>query len=210
MLDVEVRLGTTINGAVTELDTAFPAVLSRDMRVLFRDALHTDVIIRPTPNAALPTASTLPSRASAAASASAVTGSLSASSSTSSLGATASPLAVAASGGSSSSASGASGAGGVGGASAAAGAASASSASDLGSLDNSLDRRAHKGVLAARSPVFRAMFSATFKESKENIVEMRYPPAVCDALLEYMYTGGAFVLLFPAPISPFPLQPLRF
>ncbi|KAF8788338.1 speckle-type POZ protein B-like [Argiope bruennichi] len=49
---------------------------------------------------------------------------------------------------------------------------------------------AHKNVLAARSPVFKAMFLCPMKESKENeviIQDIEVP--VLQAMLKYMYTG---------------------
>ncbi|OBS73599.1 hypothetical protein A6R68_15861, partial [Neotoma lepida] len=52
--------------------------------------------------------------------------------------------------------------------------------------------RAHKAILAARSPVFRAMFEHDMEESKRNRVEIHdLEPQVVKAMMGYIYTGKA-------------------
>ncbi|XP_035294235.1 speckle-type POZ protein-like isoform X1, partial [Cricetulus griseus] len=77
-------------------------------------------------------------------------------------------------------------------------------ADDLGQLwENSLftdcilvvagqDFGAHKAILAARSPVFRAMFENDMEESRKNRVEiLDLEPQVFKAMMEFIYTGKA-------------------
>ncbi|MEJ1288601.1 hypothetical protein NN561_019634 [Cricetulus griseus] len=52
--------------------------------------------------------------------------------------------------------------------------------------------RAHKAILAARSPVFRAMFEHDMEESRTNRVEiLDLEPQVFKAMMEFIYTGKA-------------------
>ncbi|KAL6030370.1 hypothetical protein STEG23_034375, partial [Scotinomys teguina] len=52
--------------------------------------------------------------------------------------------------------------------------------------------RAHKAILATRSPVFRAMFEHDMEERKRNRVEIHdLEPQVIQAMLDFMYTGKA-------------------
>ncbi|XP_038196012.1 speckle-type POZ protein-like [Arvicola amphibius] len=52
--------------------------------------------------------------------------------------------------------------------------------------------QAHKAILAARSPVFRAMFEADMKESKTNRVEIHdLEPQVFKTMMGFIYTGKA-------------------
>uniref|UniRef100_A0A8C2MKJ6 SPOP n=1 Tax=Cricetulus griseus TaxID=10029 RepID=A0A8C2MKJ6_CRIGR len=52
--------------------------------------------------------------------------------------------------------------------------------------------RAHKAILAARSPVFRAMFEHDKEESRTNRVEiLDLEPQVFKAMMEFIYTGKA-------------------
>ncbi|XP_036032686.1 speckle-type POZ protein-like [Onychomys torridus] len=52
--------------------------------------------------------------------------------------------------------------------------------------------RVHKAILAARSPVFRAMFQHDMKESKSNHVEIHdLEPHVFKAMMGFIYTGKA-------------------
>ncbi|KAL6030100.1 hypothetical protein STEG23_037764 [Scotinomys teguina] len=52
--------------------------------------------------------------------------------------------------------------------------------------------RAHKAILAARSPVFRATFEHDMVESKRNRVEIHdLEPQVVKAMLNFIYTGKA-------------------
>eukprot|EP01001_Neometanema_parovale_P006868 NODE_3207_length_1258_cov_61.953304_g3044_i0.p1 GENE.NODE_3207_length_1258_cov_61.953304_g3044_i0~~NODE_3207_length_1258_cov_61.953304_g3044_i0.p1 ORF type:complete len:398 (-),score=50.23 NODE_3207_length_1258_cov_61.953304_g3044_i0:64-1197(-) len=51
------------------------------------------------------------------------------------------------------------------------------------------ERRVHKLILMARSPVFRAMFSVEMREASSNCVEMDVGPAELDAFLEFLYAG---------------------
>ncbi|KAL6030367.1 hypothetical protein STEG23_034372 [Scotinomys teguina] len=52
--------------------------------------------------------------------------------------------------------------------------------------------RAHKAILAARSPVFRAMFEHDMEERKRNRVEIHdLEPQAIKAMLDFMYTGKA-------------------
>ncbi|XP_052588148.1 speckle-type POZ protein-like [Peromyscus californicus insignis] len=51
---------------------------------------------------------------------------------------------------------------------------------------------AHKAILAARSPVFRAMFQHDMKESRKNRVEIPdLEPQVFKAMMDFIYTGTA-------------------
>ncbi|ERE82204.1 speckle-type POZ protein, partial [Cricetulus griseus] len=51
---------------------------------------------------------------------------------------------------------------------------------------------AHKAILAARSPVFRAMFEHDMEESRINRVEiLDLEPQVLKAMMEFIYTGKA-------------------
>ena len=53
--------------------------------------------------------------------------------------------------------------------------------------------KAHKAILSARSPVFRAMFrDDSFKEQKENFVQITdHNPKVVEEMLKFIYTGEA-------------------
>ncbi|XP_059109542.1 speckle-type POZ protein-like [Peromyscus eremicus] len=52
--------------------------------------------------------------------------------------------------------------------------------------------RAHKAILAARSPVFRAMFQHDMEESRKNRVEIPdLEPQVFKAMMGFIYTGKA-------------------
>ncbi|MEJ1289071.1 putative gene 10696 [Cricetulus griseus] len=52
--------------------------------------------------------------------------------------------------------------------------------------------QAHKAILAARSPVFRAMFEHDMKERRTNRVEIRdLEPQVFKAMMGFIYTGKA-------------------
>ncbi|KAL6093491.1 hypothetical protein STEG23_030053 [Scotinomys teguina] len=52
--------------------------------------------------------------------------------------------------------------------------------------------RAHKAILAARSPVFRAMFEHDMVEKKKNRVEIHdLDPQVVKAMMDFIYTGKA-------------------
>ncbi|XP_059132290.1 speckle-type POZ protein-like [Peromyscus eremicus] len=52
--------------------------------------------------------------------------------------------------------------------------------------------RAHKAILAARSPVFRAMFEHDMEESKRNRLEIHdVEPRVFKAMMDFIYTGTA-------------------
>ncbi|XP_052575306.1 speckle-type POZ protein-like [Peromyscus californicus insignis] len=52
--------------------------------------------------------------------------------------------------------------------------------------------QAHKAILAARSPVFRAMFEHDMEESKTNRVEIHdLEPQVFKAMMDFIYTGTA-------------------
>ncbi|KAL6030365.1 hypothetical protein STEG23_034370 [Scotinomys teguina] len=52
--------------------------------------------------------------------------------------------------------------------------------------------RAHKAILAARSPVFRAMFEHDMEESKRNRVEIHdLEPQVFKTMMDFIYTGKA-------------------
>ncbi|XP_036063319.1 speckle-type POZ protein-like [Onychomys torridus] len=52
--------------------------------------------------------------------------------------------------------------------------------------------RAHKAILAARSPVFRAMFEHDMEESKRNRVEIHdLEPQVFKVMMGFIYTGRA-------------------
>ncbi|XP_059120854.1 speckle-type POZ protein-like [Peromyscus eremicus] len=51
---------------------------------------------------------------------------------------------------------------------------------------------AHKAILAARSPVFRAMFQHDMEESRKNCVEIPdLEPQVFKAMMDFIYTGTA-------------------
>ena len=55
--------------------------------------------------------------------------------------------------------------------------------------------RAHKAILAARSPVFRAMFEHDMEESRTNRIEIRdLKPEVFKAMMDFIYTGKEPVL----------------
>ncbi|XP_041493787.1 speckle-type POZ protein-like [Microtus oregoni] len=55
--------------------------------------------------------------------------------------------------------------------------------------------RAHKAILAARSPVFRAMFEHDTEESRKNRIEIRdLKPEVFKAMMDFIYTGKEPVL----------------
>ncbi|XP_041493786.1 speckle-type POZ protein-like [Microtus oregoni] len=55
--------------------------------------------------------------------------------------------------------------------------------------------RAHKAILAARSPVFRAMFEHDMLESRKNRIEIRdLKPEVFKAMMDFIYTGKEPVL----------------
>ncbi|OBS73600.1 hypothetical protein A6R68_15862, partial [Neotoma lepida] len=50
--------------------------------------------------------------------------------------------------------------------------------------------RAHKAILAARSPVFRTMFEHDMEESKRNCVEIHdLKPQVVKVMMDFIYTG---------------------
>ncbi|KAL1762954.1 speckle-type POZ protein isoform X2, partial [Sigmodon hispidus] len=50
--------------------------------------------------------------------------------------------------------------------------------------------RAHKAILAARSPVFKAMFEHDMEESRKNRVEIHdLEPQVFRAMMNFIYTG---------------------
>ncbi|KAH0506053.1 Speckle-type POZ protein [Microtus ochrogaster] len=50
--------------------------------------------------------------------------------------------------------------------------------------------RAHKAILAARSPVFRAMFEHDMEESRTNLIEIHdLQPEVFKAMMDFIYTG---------------------
>ncbi|XP_059122535.1 speckle-type POZ protein-like [Peromyscus eremicus] len=52
--------------------------------------------------------------------------------------------------------------------------------------------QAHKAILAARSPVFRAMFQHDMKESRKNRFEIpNLEPQVFKAMMDFIYTGTA-------------------
>ncbi|XP_059122552.1 speckle-type POZ protein-like [Peromyscus eremicus] len=52
--------------------------------------------------------------------------------------------------------------------------------------------QAHKAILAARSPVFRAMFQHDMKESRKNHFEIpNLEPQVFKAMMDFIYTGTA-------------------
>nr|XP_042126360.1 speckle-type POZ protein-like [Peromyscus maniculatus bairdii] len=52
--------------------------------------------------------------------------------------------------------------------------------------------RAHKAILAARSPVFRAMFQQDMEESRKNRIEIPdLEPQVFKAMMDFIYTGKA-------------------
>ncbi len=212
-IDCDVRLGDTSNPA-SDSEPTFAPQLMRDLRVMWKDNLHTDVIIRPNPNvtanssgtnSGLSTPVKLPAAAAAGTSTSAGAaagggggggGGTISPATTSRANGTLSPLvglsSIGAGGTSVVAAASAAYAAAAGTSTAPAVAGGSMSTSAL-SLDSSLDRHAHKGILAARSPVFRAMFSAGFKESKESVIDMNYSPVVCDAFLEYIYTGGMMI-----------------
>ncbi|XP_041493781.1 speckle-type POZ protein-like [Microtus oregoni] len=55
--------------------------------------------------------------------------------------------------------------------------------------------RAHKAILAARSPVFRAMFERDTEESRKNRIEIHdLKPEVFKAMMDFIYTGKEPVL----------------
>ncbi|XP_075835309.1 speckle-type POZ protein-like [Microtus pennsylvanicus] len=55
--------------------------------------------------------------------------------------------------------------------------------------------RAHKAILAARSPVFRAMFEHDTEESRKNRIEIHdLKPEVFKAMMDFIYTGKEPVL----------------
>ena len=55
--------------------------------------------------------------------------------------------------------------------------------------------RAHKAILAARSPVFRAMFEHDMEESRTNRIEIHdLKPEVFKAMMDFIYTGKEPVL----------------
>ncbi|XP_041493785.1 speckle-type POZ protein-like [Microtus oregoni] len=55
--------------------------------------------------------------------------------------------------------------------------------------------RAHKAILAARSPVFRAMFEHDMEESRTNRIEIHdLKPEVFKAMMNFIYTGKEPVL----------------
>ncbi|OBS69589.1 hypothetical protein A6R68_01870, partial [Neotoma lepida] len=52
--------------------------------------------------------------------------------------------------------------------------------------------RAHKAILAARSPVFRAVFQHDMEDSKRNLLEIHdLEPQVVMVMMDFIYTGKA-------------------
>lgn len=66
--------------------------------------------------------------------------------------------------------------------------------SDVTICANGKEFKAHKAILAARSPMFRGMFSHDMKESKYNRVEVSdVDPDVLQEMLRYIYTGKSLL-----------------
>eukprot|EP00731_Ephydatia_muelleri_P004136 Em0002g312a len=64
--------------------------------------------------------------------------------------------------------------------------------SDVTVIAGQVTIKAHKAILTARSPVFRAMFENNMKEAAENCVEITdIDPLIVQEMLSYMYTGTA-------------------
>lgn len=62
--------------------------------------------------------------------------------------------------------------------------------SDVTIYANGREFKAHKAILAARSPMFRGMFSHDMKETKYNRVEVTdVDPDVLEEMLRFIYTG---------------------
>ena len=62
--------------------------------------------------------------------------------------------------------------------------------SDVTIYANGREFKAHKAILAARSPMFRGMFSHEMKETKYNRVEVTdVDPDVLEEMLRFIYTG---------------------
>jgi len=62
--------------------------------------------------------------------------------------------------------------------------------SDVTLVAQGVEFRAHKAILAARSPVFKAMFDSSMRESVDGVVTIEdIKPAVFRQLLRFMYTG---------------------
>lgn len=66
--------------------------------------------------------------------------------------------------------------------------------SDVTISANGREFRAHKAILAARSPMFKGMFSHDMKETKYNRVEVPdVDPDVLDEMLRFIYTGKSIL-----------------
>lgn len=66
--------------------------------------------------------------------------------------------------------------------------------SDVTIYANGREFRAHKAILAARSPMFRGMFSHDMKETKYNRVEVPdVDPEVLQEMLRFIYTGKSLL-----------------
>ena len=64
--------------------------------------------------------------------------------------------------------------------------------SDVTVIAGKMTFKAHKAILTARSPVFRAMFENDMTEAAENCVEITdIDPKAVQEMLSYMYTGTA-------------------
>ncbi|UYV69894.1 SPOPL [Cordylochernes scorpioides] len=62
--------------------------------------------------------------------------------------------------------------------------------SDISLIVSGHTVHAHKNILAARSPVFAAMFEHEMKENKENLVEIEHmEPEVLEEMVRFIYTG---------------------
>lgn len=57
------------------------------------------------------------------------------------------------------------------------------------SAGGGVDLRAHKAVLAARSPVFQRLFMSDMAESRTSTVAVDFPAPVIEHVLRYAYTG---------------------
>ena len=66
--------------------------------------------------------------------------------------------------------------------------------SDVTIVANEREFKAHKAILAARSPMFRGMFSHDMKETKFNRVEVTdVDPDVLEEMLRFIYTGKSML-----------------